>query len=506
MNLLNVHHVLRVRSIRNVRSDRYGRRRLDATRDVLSRSLSALTTTALVTLAASGVAIDARAQDAPAAAAQAGSASQAGGGAALTLAELEQRALAQYPAIAQAAAQVDAAKGRAVQAGMLPNPTVGYVGDEISGGPVNRGGEHGFFIQQTIPLGGKLSRGRDVFTREAAAAQAATDTERQRVLTAVRRTYRAALIADRRVAVRDQLARLATEAVQISGQLFNTGVADKPDTLAAEIEAQRAQLALVEAKNARRRVWRELGLLVGDPTLAPGSPASPATATATATATAAPTSVSASAAGPVAMRTLAGSADDPLPDLAADATLARILKESPEIEAARRDTLRADAALGRARREAAPDLVLRAGPRYNRELLERDLKPVGWEGSFEVGITVPLFNRNQGGIAEAGADLARSQAAARQTALSAAARVAGAFEQYDTARRSVDIYQREILPRASEAYAMYRRSYEQMAAAYPQVLLAQRTLFQSQDQYLDALDRAWEAAITLEGFTLDLSR
>jgi cobalt-zinc-cadmium efflux system outer membrane protein len=423
-----------------------------------------LVMTALLALTASGIAMEAQAQ------------------VTLTLADLEQRALAQHPAIAQAAAQVDAAKGRAAQAGMLPNPTVGYVGDEISGGAVNRGGEHGFFVEQTIPLGGKLARGRDVFAREADTAQAATDTERQRVLTAVRRAYRAALIADRRVAVRDQLARLATEAVRTAGQLFNTGVADKPDTLAAEIEAQRAQLALVDAQNMRRRVLRELGLLVGDPALAPRASSAPPAFT------------------------LAGSADEPLPAIAEEAMLAQTLTDSPEIEAARRDTRRADAALGQARREAAPDLVLRAGPRYNRELLERESKPVGWEGSFEVGITLPLFNRNQGGIAAAGAEVARSKAAVRQTELTAAARVADAFAEYDTARRTVDIYQREILPRASEAYALYRRSYEQMAAAYPQVLMAQRTLFQSQDQYLDALDRAWEAAITLQGFGLDLAR
>lgn len=392
----------------------------------------------------------------------------------LTLAELERRAIAQNPAIAMAAAQVEAAKGRATQAGMLPNPTVGYTGDEVSGGSINRGGEHGFFIEQTIPLGGKLARGRDLYNREAEAAQASTDMERQRVLTAVRRTWRAALIAERRVAIRDHLLRLATESVDIAAQLFNTGVADKPDTLTAEIEARRAQVALLEAQNARLRVWHELGTLVGDPNLAP--------------------------------QALQGSADDPLPDLTQDATLARILRDSPEIDAARRDTVRADAALGRARREAAPDLVLRAGPRYNRELLERDLKPVGWEGSFEVGVTVPIFNRNQGGIAEAAAGVARSQAAQRQTALRATARAAYAFEQYDSARRAADLYARDILPRAEEAYTLYRRSYEQMAAAYPQVLTAQRTLVQSQDQYLDALDRAWAAAITLEGFVLDLER
>ncbi len=114
-----------------------------------------------------------------------------------------------------------------------------------------------------------------------------------------------------------------------------------------------------------------------------------------------------------------------------------------------------------------------------------------------------MFNRNRGGIAEAGADLARSKAAVQATTLAATTRVASAFEQYESARRGVEVYRREILPRAEEAYTLYRRSYEQMAAAYPQVLAAQRTLGQSQDQYLDALDRAWEAAIVLEGFALE---
>ncbi len=45
--------------------------------------------------------------------------------AAMNLADLEQLALEHNPTLAQAAAQVEAARGRAVQAGLYPNPTVG---------------------------------------------------------------------------------------------------------------------------------------------------------------------------------------------------------------------------------------------------------------------------------------------------------------------------------------------------------------------------------------------
>src|SRR5690349_13569643 len=45
----------------------------------------------------------------------------------LTLADLESMALAGNPALAQAAAKVESARGAWVQAGLPPNPTGGYV-------------------------------------------------------------------------------------------------------------------------------------------------------------------------------------------------------------------------------------------------------------------------------------------------------------------------------------------------------------------------------------------
>src|SRR5262245_32121249 len=49
----------------------------------------------------------------------------------LTLADLEALALRHNPTLAQAAAQVAASRGKALQAGLYPNPTIGYVGDQI---------------------------------------------------------------------------------------------------------------------------------------------------------------------------------------------------------------------------------------------------------------------------------------------------------------------------------------------------------------------------------------
>jgi cobalt-zinc-cadmium efflux system outer membrane protein len=391
----------------------------------------------------------------------------------LTLERLEALAAERNPTLAQASAEVEAAKGRAKQAGLWPNPVVGYTGDEISSGPVIRGGEHGFFVEQTIPLGGKLGLSRSVFQQEVTQAEALGDTQRQRVVNAVRMLYYETLIAARRVEVAERLASVSTEAVAVSRQLFNVGAADNPDVLESEIEQRRAQLALTAARNAQSQTWRRLAATVGQPELS--------------------------------VQPLAGSVDGNLPELDRDQVLQRLRRDSPELKAARAAVTREELAVRRAQREPVPDLIVRGGPRYNRELLESapgGTRPVGWEAALEVGVTVPLFNRNQGGIAAAQANLNRARAEVHRLELSLQDRLAGVFDAYLTSLRTAETYRAEIITRAQQAYDLYLTRYREMAAAYPQVLVAQRTLVQTNAEYLAALDTLWQSSTQLQGFLL----
>jgi len=62
----------------------------------------------------------------------------------LRLEDLEQMALAGNPTIVQVQANLRIASGLARQAGLYPNPTVGYYGDEIRGGYTGGGKQGGF--------------------------------------------------------------------------------------------------------------------------------------------------------------------------------------------------------------------------------------------------------------------------------------------------------------------------------------------------------------------------
>ena len=50
---------------------------------------------------------------------------------------------------------------------------------------------------------------------------------------------------------------------------------------------------------------------------------------------------------------------------------------------------------------------------------------------------------------------------------------------------------------------MYLSSFRQMAEAYPQVLIAQRTLFQVEVEYARALIQLRQTAVSLRGFLLE---
>ena len=385
----------------------------------------------------------------------------------LTLAELEQRALARNPTLVQADARVSAETERAMQAGRWSNPSMGYTAEEVSNSETIRGGEHGVFFEQVIPTSGRLGASRTVFERRAAEAAAEREAQRQRVVNDVRTTYYEVLIATRRVEVRQDLARLAEEAVGVSRRLANVGAADRPDLLAAEIEAERARLAAVEATYVERRAWQRLTQVVGDPELEP--------------------------------QPLAGDPEQGVPEIEYETVLASLLRDSVELRAARAGMRRAEAQVDRAQVEVKPDIIVRAGPRYNRELLDPGPTPVGLEFFVDVGVSVPLWNRNRGGIAAAGAELREATAEAARVELELRDRLSVVFERYATSSARLRSYRDVIIPRAAESHQLFLDRYQEMAAAYPQVLIAQRTLFEVTEEYLDVLGECWRSAILLDG-------
>ena len=141
----------------------------------------------------------------------------------LRLEDLEQMVAQRNPTLAQAEAAIRAAEGRRVQAGLFPNPVVGYFLEEFAFRKPSETAEQGAFIEQTIPLGGKLSKARRVFAREKDQTITLAEAQRLRVTNSIRILYFETLGAQRLVELRDDLSQLAREAVEITNELSNVG-------------------------------------------------------------------------------------------------------------------------------------------------------------------------------------------------------------------------------------------------------------------------------------------
>ena len=128
----------------------------------------------------------------------------------LTLAELEQLAIANNPALAQAEARVRALRGRWVQVGLPPNPSAGYIASEI--GDEGKAGQQGGYVGQEFVTGGKLRLNRAIVSQEIQQAEQQLAAMQLRVQTDVREAYYAALIAQRRVDLASELLRVSGEA------------------------------------------------------------------------------------------------------------------------------------------------------------------------------------------------------------------------------------------------------------------------------------------------------
>ena len=388
---------------------------------------------------------------------------------AMNLSDFDQLALANNPTLQQADAITRRSAGLARQAGLFPNPIAGYAGEEIRGGSYG-GGEQGAFVQQTIPLGGKLGLRRQVFDEQKREDEIGVTLQRYRVLSDVRQSFYAALAAQETVKLQRNLFSVAVDAVQTAHQLANVGQADAPDVLQAEVEAEQAATDYTASQRMFIQRFSSLAAETGRPELLLGP--------------------------------LQGELENP-PRIESEELEKRILEESPEVKRAEQAVIRAQAELKSASREHVPDVQLRAGLQNSGEPVnEITGRPVGLLGFVTVGITLPLFNRNQRNVEAARADLERARIEVARLRLSLRQRVQPLIQTYLADRDRADHYKTEMIPRANRAYQLYLSKYQQMGQAYPQVIVSQRTLFQIQATYLQVLQDLWTSAIRLQNYAL----
>jgi cobalt-zinc-cadmium efflux system outer membrane protein len=184
--------------------------------------------------------------------------------------------------------------------------------------------------------------------------------------------------------------------------------------------------------------------------------------------------------------------NQPLPEMNWELVRGRLLSESPELAELRYEVERARYAVQRASAGGVPNILLQAGTQHDN-MTDDNIANV------QVGVPLPIFNRNQGAVAQAWGELAAAQAALERRELALEQRLAEAMRDYATARERALKYAANVLPVARETLQIMNAGYQDGELDYLQVLSIQQTYAQQILSYLQDLETAWKKWAEIDG-------
>ena len=372
-----------------------------------------------------------------------------------TLPEFVALAERSHPALVAARAAVEAARGKAVQARLYPNPMVAAGSPQAAGAYSQWNG----YATQDVVTAGKLRLAQQAALREVQKAEYELIRARFDVLRDVRQGYYALLVSQRRIEIYTQLLEIAKRSYEIGRQLAEAGEGTKADVLFWSIERDRADVRLLNATVFIETGRRQLAAAIGLPRADVGK--------------------------------LEADLFQKLPNFELKQLQEAVVRRNALPRAAEADIARAQWALERAVVEPIPNVNLLGG--YQRQV---DYPPQD-QGLVQVMVEVPLFDRNQGNIRSARADIASSRATLRTTEIDLANRAAGAVATYRTSQRLVEWYEEFILPKARETVQLTQQLYARGEVTFLSLLQAQRILTETELAYVEAQADRWTGAVTI---------
>ncbi|UCG56458.1 MAG: TolC family protein [Phycisphaerales bacterium] len=367
----------------------------------------------------------------------------------LTLSQAISLVLTRSPELKVYSWDIRSADARRVQAHLHPNPELAISTEEFGGSGARKGfdgAETIIAVAQPIEIGGKRDKRSQVAALEKKLAEWDHNTSRLGIIRQTQQAFVEVLGMQRRIELTKDQMDLAQELLVAVRKRVEAGKDSPSEADKAQIEFANTQMEYKQATGTLVDARHRLAMLWG-------------------------------AANP-GFEQAAGSLDIDvkLP------TLNRLKQQAqlhPQIL-----RWQDEQALGRARLELAKaqahsDIAITAG--LKRLEQENDNTAI-------VGLAIPLpvFNRNQGSIKEAQYELAKTQQRRYQTLAQFESQLAQYRQRFETALAHVSMLKDVVLSNARTVFEVARTGYEGGKFDYLHLLDAQRTLFNTEIQLLNA--------------------
>jgi outer membrane protein, heavy metal efflux system len=359
-----------------------------------------------------------------------------------------------HPDLAQGRARVEAAEGRALQAGILPNPAlVGRMESAPFEGRTSGDAEYLAGVSQRLPIGGRLGSAREVENREAERLRREQDVKRFDVRSRVQGAFATALFAAEVARLQADTLELARRAVVVAKARRAAGDATADELARVEMEEARARLDEDKAHGLRELAFVGLAAAVGDPALQ--------------------------------VKSVDGALESTL-ELPALESVLSALDVGPQAALARSGVEAARARVDLAKVERVPDVTLDL---FYRRIGASDTN------AFDVGVTIPLpiFDRQQGRLQAAQAEEREAEARARATRGDAVRRIREAHVNLREALGHARLVKEDILPRAETVLKAAEARHAAGDLSLADVLPIRRDYASVRLAYLEALREVMES-------------
>jgi cobalt-zinc-cadmium efflux system outer membrane protein len=382
----------------------------------------------------------------------------------LSLGDALAAALLGNPDLAAFSWEVRAREARTLQAGRLPNPELATEFEDFGGSGDRSGWQSAqttLSLSQLVELGGQRAKRRRVAALEQELAGWDYEARRLAVLTDVTRSFVRVLEVQERLALTAELARLA-------GQVLGTVAATVRAGAVSPVEEARARVALSRATIESAQLERELDAARAELAATWGAQT-------------------------VTFERVRGDLRTATPPPELD-TLVSALPQNPDLArwATELDARKAALDVERARRIPSP--TVRFGGRQYADNGDAALVA-------ELGLPLPLFDRNPGGILEAERRLGKARAERVAAETGVRAQLSAAYQEFRAAYERAQTLARSAIPEAERVYRGAVDAYAKGRFRYLEVLDAQRTLFELREEHLQALAVYHTAAAELERLT-----
>ena len=358
--------------------------------------------------------------------------------------------------------ELEAADARIVQSGLWPNPVFTAESENFSGDlPGFTYTENTFSVVQPLLLGGKIHLQKKLSEQE------------RLILTYTYEAEKIALIRDiehavYHVLVTEQVLEHARESQEIARKLYDfmKGTMKIKDSdysrhemLSAQIELSQAELDITDAAGDVEIAKKTLSLLCGGQE--------------------------------ILLTAIKGDLDRKFTIPEYTVLQECILKNNFKVKSAEAYEKRASIVLKIAQADRIPDVDLGFGVRQ----FEEDNSY-----TFVAGLSVPLplFNRNQGGIQDAAINKDKVLLDKKIVVNDLLIQLNTDYKEYQISLKQVASYKNSILPAAQEYYDVTVNRYENGSLQYLDVLLAERKLIETKQNYAKALHTLQNAVANLE--------